>query len=321
MVINNTTSLNFNPLIEVIFFYFETVIVFIGVIVNLFCIIIFSMINKSITCNCQMYKYFLMKSIIDFVIFTGLTINPLYNLSSFNLKHNFILQVYSKYYFHHLYLLLLLYSVYFEVLGTFDCLISIQNRYKLFLSKKAFYLNSIFVFVFFFLFYLSKIFVYEIVPISPRLYELKKTRFYFSLFYRTLSILYFVLRDILGNLLLFIFNIMIFIKLKRLSDRKKNLKNGSAVAKSIKAQEDKVKMIYYSCFNSIICHLPEAYFNIYGKYHTSNNIDYSHLYLNIILVSFVAPFFIYISFNKIFQKYSLKLIKKVLFCLNLQNTY
>jgi hypothetical protein len=292
----------------------ESFISVLGFILSTLCVVTFCEINKRFKTSGQMYKYLLMKSICDFILFSSLILHIVYNYSSYHLHYTYILQFNFKYLYRFLNQLLMLYSVYFELLATIDCYLSIGNKYKFLLSKKAFYLSSFLNIFLFFIFYIGKIFVYEIIPFnssisSKVLYKTVKNSLYFSYFYKILSILFLVFRDILSFILLLIFNILIFLNIKKLSAKKRLLKNNKALLVSIKAQENKVKMIYLSAFNSILLHLPSIVENLYGKYQKGDFWTYYDSFsFNVIIISYCTPFIIYTLFNKVFRDHLLKLL-------------
>jgi hypothetical protein len=304
---NGTAELS---ILERILVDIDIVIAIVGTITNLCCIIVFTMINRAFKTNGQMFKYFLMKSICDFVYFIIFSIEKYHDLCSDDIRQSLVLQIIYVYLFHFLSRIFGLYSIYFDILGTIDCYLSIKNKYKQFLTKKVFYLSSSFIVVFFFVFYCGKLFVYRITPIGDHQYQHEKTSLYKSAFYRTLSLAYIIFRDILGSLLSILFNILIFLNIKKISENKKHLKNNEALIKSIEAQENKVKMIYISTLNQVLFHLPNVIHNIYGKYIGSKFwTNFAYFSNTIYSLSYVTPFFIYFLFNNKFHDYFLKLIR------------
>jgi hypothetical protein len=304
--VTNETEVNF---LKQIASDIELSISIFGFIANLFCVIVFSRINDKFHTNGQMYKYFLMKSILDFMIFIIFLIKQIEYRSPDNIHYNFWFQVFDLYFYHFFELLFKIYSVYFEILATIDCYLSIEKKYQHLLTKKAFYITSSFNLIFFFIFYFGKLFVYKMVPFGD-LYTFEKTSLYTNYFYRTLTILYLLLRDIIGSILMITFNMLIFSSLKKLTARKIILHNDKALLNSIKAEENKVKMIYFSAVNFVLLHLPDVIRNVYGKFTKSKfwstYLEFSNIILNL---SYVTPLIIYILFNKTFRFYFLKLIR------------
>jgi hypothetical protein len=289
---------------------FELTITCLGLTTNLLCIIVFSMINRTIRTNGQMYKYFLMKSICDFIIFIIYALYQTYLRSPFTIHYSIWFQIYYKYLFHFLCTLLKIYSIYFEILATADCFFSIQDKYKFLLTKKTFFCSSLCNFIFFFVFYIGKFFVYEIIPFKDDYYETIKTDLYYNGFYKILSIIYMIFRDIIGAFLMVLFNVLIFLNLKRNSNRKKNLKNNGALLKAMKAEKNKAKMIYLTCVNHFVFHIPSIIYNLQGKYVKSQFWTiYDQIKNNIIIFSYTTPFLIYILYNIVFRHYFLVLIR------------
>jgi hypothetical protein len=306
---NNNTNATLANIFQVILIDVYFPIVIFGFIVNLLCIIVFTMINQKFKTNGQMYKYLLMKSIIDFIFFSIFLVKQYYELSSYRIHFSFFLQFFYVYVFHFLVPLLGIYSIYFDILATIDCYLSIENKYQHLLTKKAFYITSSFNLIFFFIFYFGKLFVYKIVPFGD-LYRFEKTYLYFNYFYKTLTILFLIFRDVIGTFLMVSFNVLIFLSLKKLTERKKTLRNNDALVRSIEAEQNKVKMIYFSTINFIVFHFPDVIYNIYGKFSKSKfwptYLEFSNFIINL---SFATPFIIYILFNKTFRFYFMKLIR------------
>jgi hypothetical protein len=309
----NSTKVSSSGINKEVIINIGFVIAIAGLITNLLCIIVFSMINKTFKTNGQMYKYLLMKAICDLFIFIFYTTYLLYKQCSNELDSDcgIVLQFCYIYLYHFLLLIIELYSVYFEVLGTIDCYLSIENKHKKLLTKRVFKLNSTFIIVSFSIFYFGKLFVYKIgYNHDTGEYYNEKTPLYYSTFYKTLSIIHSFLRDILGCFLCFFFNILIFLRIKKMSEKKKYLKNSLSIIKSIEAQENKVKMIYISTLNQILLHLPNFIYGCYGKYFKSTFwSDYSQVSFLIMVLSYATPFPIYVLFNRIFRHYFFKLIR------------
>jgi hypothetical protein len=304
---NLTNSTQLNKLVKVANII-ESSILFLGFISNLLCIIVFGVINRTFKTNGQMFKYLLMKSICDFIYILDFLLNQYYDISSYEIRYSIWFQIYFVYLFHFFGHLIEIYSIYFEVLATIDCFLSIENKYKFLLTNKTFYLCTTFNFLFFFLFYSGKFLVYKIVPIGMY-YTTIKTYLYFNYFYKTLTMLYLIVRDIIGISLLIFFNILIFLKLKKISETKNNLKNNKAFKKVITAQQNKVKMIYLSCINYILFHVPSFINNVYGKYILTQFWFIFEMFKNdILILSYTTPFFIYILFNRIFKNYFLRIL-------------
>jgi hypothetical protein len=289
-------------------------ITIVGLITNLLCIIVFSMIITTFKTNGQMYKYFLMKAICDFIGFIIFLITMIYDLGTDQMHKSFILQFCYIYLFHFLFPIFELYSIYFEVLGTIDCYLSIDNKRKKLLTKKVFIISSFFTIVFFFIFYFGKLFVYKILKNDNHEYYHVKTPLYFSPFYKTLSLIQLFLRDILGSFLSIYFNILIFSSIRKMSEKKKQLRNNLALIKSIEAQESKVKMIYISTLNQILLHLPSFIDECYGKFNKNVKFwaNFTRISFLILTLSYVTPFCIYILFNNKFREYFIKLIRIIL---------
>jgi hypothetical protein len=286
--------------------YIEFAINIFGFFSNLFSMIIFYLICKKFTTNGQMYKYFLMKSICDFIFFIIYPVNQLYNMFCID-SCSYSFQIFKKYFFSYFISVIEAYSIYFEILATVDCYLSIKNKHKSLLTKRAFFISSSINFVIFPIIHCGKIFVFSILP-SGNYYVIFKTSLYFSNFYKLFSILIIFLRDFLGFFLMFLFNVLIFLNLKSVAKKKKTMRNSQAHIRSIEATEKKAKMIYVCCLNNFIFHLPSIVYNVYGKYYINDFWTIFSAFKSVLFVfSYATPFIIYIIFNKIFQECFLKL--------------
>jgi hypothetical protein len=295
--------------------YIQLVISVVGLVLNLLCVIVFTMIIRFYKPKSQMFNYFLMKSICDFIIYMILAFQFIGNFFPLQIKFRYFNQIFFKYFQHYLSTLALLWSVCFEVLATIDCCLSIENKYTFFLTKKSFYLNCLFIFLFFFIPYIGKLFVYSIVSLNgTKFYKTVKNPFYYSIYYRVISSVYSAIRDILGTILLILFNIKIFVNLKKLTAKKKFLNNNSVLLKAIKAEESKAKMVYLTILNSIPLHIPFIIFENFIKF-KSDIFKFGFVYYygvfasNCLYLSYATPFIIYVSFNKVFRRCFLKLFK------------
>jgi hypothetical protein len=307
---NSTENKSESNILKVIANDFELIISSFCFILNILCIIVFTMINKSLRTNGQMYKYLLMKSICDFIIAIIYLLNQYYIKAPFSIYYSFWLQIFEKYIYRFFSGLLKTYSIYFEIMATIDCFLSIENKYKFLISKKAFYFNSFFIFLFFIPFYGVKLFVYDIVHFDTDYYLLTKNNLYLSYFYEIFTFIHSFFRDILGTILLIFFNFLIFLKLKMNSRRKKELRNNSAHAKAMNVEKNKAKMIYASGSNHFLFHFPSIIYNLRGKYIASEFWDIYNDFKNILIIlSYTTPFIIYILFNRVFQKHFLTLIR------------
>lgn len=290
--------------------YLEQVIIIFGLITNLICCLVFYLIIRGIKVNTQMFKFFFMKSIFDFLLLFFDIFSGFYNFTNCSIRYSYLIQLYNFYFKHFLEQIFRLISVYFEIFAVIDCYISIKNNRSSLLSIKIFYISSIFNIVFCFLFYIGKAFVYNIVLIEGynHKYDLKKTDLYYSKFYIVLSFLYAIIGDIFGSIIMNIFNIIIFLEFKKLTIRKKVL-TGQA-NRNLKSQKKKFKMIFISSANFLLLHIPDIIFSIYGKFQNDSSFwpYYYKISTNLLLLSYCTPLFIYIIFNKTFRKYFYRII-------------
>jgi hypothetical protein len=297
------------------FIYIEEVLIIVGTISNLICLIVFTKILKQVQ-SCQLYNYLFMKSLNDFFMFLLLIINPFYKLDYFNnIRYLLVMQIWYKYYDHYFKQVFKLMSILFEVIATFDCYISIVNNSKLkfLITKSFFYINTSIVFVFSVLFILIKLFVYDIVlKADKKRYTIVKNQLYYSDNYRIFSFLNKTLRNLVLPIVLIIINILIYIQLRNISTFKKNLtsNNSIAVSTSIKAKENKIKMILACTINLILLQTPSIFYSFFGKFTNNDSFweCYGALFSFLSTISYITPILIYFSYNKVFKEYFRKTI-------------
>jgi hypothetical protein len=291
-------------------FDIQLTIIVLGFITNLLCIIVFSLICKTFRNNGQMYKYLLMKSICDLIYFTIYILNESAGIAPDEIHYILFFQIIDKYFSHFMVSLLEAYSIYFEILATIDCYVSIENKHKSLLTKKAFYISTLMNLTIFPFIYCAKLLVYSIKP-KGEFYKMVKTPLYYSKFYEAFTILYLIIRDFLGSILMIYFNILIVYKLKKMTKLKELMGHNKARLRALEAQKKKVTMIQVSCINYILFHIPSVTHHIYGKYHVSYSFwlvfgSFKSVFFNF---SYATPFIIYFLFNTVFQQYFLRLIR------------
>lgn len=286
LIIKNSNITTYNA--ESFNYYSNLIIIIFGFITNLICIIIFINIIKRSTTDIRMFNYLFMKSICDFLLFALAIIHPLNNCSHSRLCSIYFFKLYDDLYLHWIDPSLTIASVYFEVLATIVCYLSLKNRFSFLFKKKSFYLNSFIILFISFLLNFPKVYYHQISQ---------------TLLLRFVSYSFSTLRDIISTIILIYVNILIFIEIKKLIMFKIEHKNQKTLLVSILAKKRKTKMIIVLAINCIIFHAPIVLWQFYGQFNIKNK--YWEIYLNFAIntlwFSYATPFFIYIIFNNIFR--------------------
>jgi hypothetical protein len=307
--------------------YLNRVIDLLGVISNGLCILVFS---RILTCtqqssqlnNNNMFKYLLMKSIMDFM-------NSLSNFFLFwhncsndcESSKSFIVQIWHIWFYDYIEYILETLSSLFEIAATFDCYITINNKYEFCQSSLFFYSFSILVTIFWTIFYLIfplGLVIKDKIEINPfnnetkHIYSVEDNDFANSQFYKKISIIDSLIRDGLFFIILIIINVKIFIILKRMSRQRQALTisdNLSILFRNAeKAKRKKMQMIFAIGVNYSIGHFSFLIYNaLYG---------FNFSLVSCFFVYFVLPYYItytnniffYYFYNKIFKKFFVSLI-------------
>jgi hypothetical protein len=185
-----------------------------SVFLHLYAIAIFIQIIRTIKLENQMFKYFLVGSINDLLIFLRETFRALYfckycissKLKSFWFIYCFIYLEYSFSFA----------SSWMQVLATLNFYCLIKNKYKLLITKKFFIIAVLFVEIYSLVYYMTFIFCYEIAEKTSFLnnsiettYEVISTPFESSQFMKLITIFHMFQRDVGVMIILFVLNLFI----------------------------------------------------------------------------------------------------------------
>jgi hypothetical protein len=287
----------------------------IGLFTNLISLTIFIIINKENRTNNKIFYYCLLKTVCDFIY------NLIYSLFEFinvrdlegeirTAKLFFIfINFYLKY-------VLCFASAAFEIMATFDCAISINQKIKWIQTKLSFISITISIVLFSFLIEIFNLISNKIkrneyidilntthirYVISDHIYGKD------SLLYK-LELIENTLRDVVSMNILFILNIYILVKLVEIRKRKNNLKaqNKQSSFRSISnsAECRKMKMIITFFILQIIGHYPyfltelsrkQTLFSLKATNYLKTTSDILYQ------LPIMTPFFIYFFFNNQFR--------------------
>jgi hypothetical protein len=220
-----------------------------------------------------MFKYLLIKSIIDFCFSILQLMKSLNVCQSFRTLLCFVVQIWFFEYFQYIFLSL---SIVFEIAATFDCYININKKLECRQTSLFFYLFSFCAFVVYFLVYLT-------YPFSFKLKKITET-------------------DPLNNST--IADVLILISLIEATKLRRNVarNNNILMISSQKAERKKILMILTTGINYMIGHLPNFIvpFLLYNFRIYLNCLD---VYIDLLFyLSYVDGIIFYFLYNNIFRR-------------------
>jgi hypothetical protein len=284
------------------------VLLIIGIFTNCICIIVFSIIIKRQSAQGNMFKYLLIKSIMDFSVCLTKTLN-FSKICVTNRPSLFCILMYILIY-EYVQMCFQLLSIVFEIAATFDCYININRKLNCCQTKLYFYLFSIFLFI-------SSSSVYLIFPLQYKIekmdtnqssyYFLELSKFGISLTYFQYH--YFVnllIRDCTLFSLLVLLNLMILYSLYKTTARRRNLagnnSNNALLISSINAERRKMMMIVATGLNFMIGHFPNFVWNFCYDFFDIN-FECAFNYIKLLFdLSYVDSIIFYFIFNNVFKK-------------------
>jgi hypothetical protein len=314
-----------------------------GFLFNILCLLTFSIILKQNMDNTQMsrqlnkpqmYKYLLIKSICDIIVYGVNLMQPIYFCVNCDASKTWFAQFWFIFFNAYIFSVFLLASGLFEVAATLDCAISINKKWTIILRDRMAYTITFFIFFFCSIFYIYRLFSNKIVKDSSNhqnvtIYALNSTKFYESKYMIYIGFFHTILRDLLISIVCIIINIWILFHLKRIKVKKMEFQNINVLILSSTlitnanndnklkirrtnanlAEKRKLKMIIFLCLFSIMGHLP-----IFIFYFPSNNKDdtfWKYFYETSAIIFYLShnsSFFIYYKFNKNFRDILLRRI-------------
>jgi hypothetical protein len=299
----SSTDLNLsklsNSVNDIIFVYLFPILSLFIFITNAICLIVFIKLLKTYNQNGnKMYFYFLVKSICDMIGGLMELLLPLFSANNY-IGHYFLAVWYI---WCHKYCLfsLLLASAWLNIMGTFDCAISIDNKLKWSQTKQSFLLIVSFIFLFCFILNVYQLFLYgieEVVVVDSLNsstivgYTIKENPFFKSKLHNTMEIIQTLIRDPLIVIILLVINVYILFKIRQVRLRKEKLQisNNSIRIKSMRAENRKIKMISIIFIMYSLLHLPMFIRN-------SNLIKFSYFYIYLDAFLKVLYYFYYSTF-------------------------
>jgi hypothetical protein len=287
------------------------------------CIIIFyKIVINERTIKGQMYKYFLIKSvndllfiliqISDIIYFCHKCGRHLLDQIWYIIVYNYFVQILSSL------------SAFFEVAASFDCYLTINDKFKFLFTKNSFYTTILIAILFNFILSVDYILIFErinfnlLFPNETKtstsvIYGIKYSNYYYTKIHKVLNYIVDINRDLLPVFALFIINILILLKLRDISKRRETVfkQSKAQISRIHKAEINKIKMILVISFSYILTRLP---YMIYLLPIHGFNIFWECYYLMSVKalyhLSFLIQIIFHYFFNKTFQKYFYFLFKR-----------
>jgi hypothetical protein len=306
IMISNQTV--YNEIVVDFIVYSKILIYIIGILTNSFCVLIFiKIIREEINGPSNMFRYFLIKSIIGLIYFTSQSLIHLREIHK--LANTFMISLIWIIFQNYISLIARLASSFFEIAASLDCLLLIVRNFEAFIKKSTFYIVTTIIISYSCLFYVFSIFTYKICTLSSHndtfLFSEEESDFYKTETYIIMSRLHTIQRDIINFVLLLIINILILKQLQKATIRRRNISShGSSLASiASNAEVKKMKMILLICliyslhFPSILYH-----FNVFFLDINDFNSDIIVLLLDLTSTLSIVPYLLYNNtFKRSFQ--------------------
>jgi hypothetical protein len=320
----NTTSIDYNQirsfnLFDYINFVYKVTYVIVPIInimsflMNFICVLVFLKVLKNKrsanepASSSIMYKYLLLKSICD-------TVSSIIQMTVLIFKENnyygyLIRSIWSLVFYLYFSQSFYLASGFFEIAATFNCAVSIENKLKWLQTKLSFYITTIGLFAFCFV-YQSFYFIFKHIQTKELINNSTVTIFYFIndsfLYYKTEQNFEFstsIIRDLVCLLILIILNAFILFKMIQIRRRRSHLQSNSQSANQLnsrRAEHRKIKMILFLFIVYALGHLPFTlvHLNLLDPIIRNYVIYYAKIFL---AISYSTSFFIYFFFDKKFN--------------------
>jgi hypothetical protein len=302
-----------------------------GIILNAFCVLVFTQILLKKRVEGHMFKYLLVKSLDDFIQFVFQIFSLMYYCDGCENTHSYGMNVWFIWFYYVGESILELASAWMEVLATFDCLLNISNKWSCFKSK---FLSNLLIVIIHLIALFSQIyfsFEFNIVPNGSKssessnqtiYFSIKKTPFAYSIFATYLNYFHTISRDIIPFIILIFLDGLILKTFGKIMTRKKNLtqnqnnnlnKNNSSNSRIEKAERNNIIMIILTGLNFLIGHYSSILFYINFPVSPQFWSCFYDFNLVIFYLSYTTTFFFYLSFNKYFRHFFEKNVQLLLF--------
>jgi hypothetical protein len=280
----------------------------IGFISNLICVIVFIKIIRQestttrSTDKSNMFKYLLLKSICDFVIFLSrIPVNFYFNADGTK-NTSLIINIWYVYINFYLIYPLQVSSTYYEIAAAIDLLLLVNRKFQSLREKIVFYIIGSVAAIFSSLFYIPFILFSEMTSKDGK-YVVKtlEPHYYYKFLY-----CHNLIRDIIPLVLLILINYFILLSLNNIRKKRQTMMNNSnhtGNRNHRKSEINKIKMILVICILYLF-HLPLTFYNNFKLYSIH---CFQQFFVLLFYLSYVLPIFSYIFFNNSFKFHFLKI--------------
>lgn len=323
-----------------------------GILTNTYCVIVFARIIYYERPTNHMFKYLLVKAIHDDVQFIIQVFAPLYTCTTCSTFLSYSSQVWYIYFFFYVESVNEFCSAYLEIFATFDCLITIRNKWPFFKRNIYFILVNLILLIYGFSYYIFYIFGFTIAKMSIPVPEYDSTGNitygvkdvfvyeYTSFAYTKLAegfrVWHSLSRDVITIFIFIFLDVLILITLRQSVKKKLRILNhtGSGVATNSnqadssstktskkrpiltarqtdrtthaqQAERNFTMSIVISNLNFFIGHSP-IFIHAIVLYNNPSEFKncLAHITLFMFYLSYVTPFFIYFTTNRVFRNYA-----------------
>jgi hypothetical protein len=315
---NSTIIINKSMLTKIIGYYLLNTLNILGFFLNIFCVVIlYKIVKREQNNQGHLFKYLFIKSISDCLFCLVNIPNIFYYTKDLVKSESFIMQVWYIVGYFYCYALFSEISIWFEIYALIDCLCLVSMKFQWHKNKLCFKIVALTLITFFTIFYVPLFIKMEIVKKLNGNYEIRNTEFGKSVNMEYYLIVHSILRDVLPVCISFILNsfILCYIKKSTFTRQRIGAMNNSSdvtnqanklVAKSINAERNKIKMIFFtSCMH--VFHIPIIFYNL-NLFNVQSSFMFQQLCVFFADLYFATPIVSYIGFNNTFRKYFLKIV-------------
>jgi hypothetical protein len=292
--------------------YLNTFLKLNGLITTFICMLVFiRLLKHERQQNSLMFKYYLLKSILECF---ALNLMILVTFLLF-LNYSYIWNLMYLWFFGYVSLSFISISSYLEFMALFDCYISLSNRFNALKTKKSFYIfvSIITIYIFFmnsFYNVIKKINVEN--HNGTNVYQIANSKNFFNDNYKLFNSLITINREFLPFILILFINILILSKIRRISEKKKELKlNNHGITididrnkKILDAELNKIKMTVCSSVTFVLCRVPsQIAFMYYDRIDDNKKCLIVCFLGSLYYMNYLPQIVFYYFFNKLFQKH------------------
>jgi hypothetical protein len=293
-------------------FYWQLILPIFSVIFNSLCIFVFIQLIRTQKQTEDLFKYFLVKSIVDTYLSTVFIMNNFFNNEVAAINRQKILK--QSYLFFGVYMIFVfqLVSMFLEVAISFNRYRSLTNRTNFrFMDKLSYKIAMLLMFLYSFLFYIYKFFEISIVTAETNSSEI--IYLFVSSNFSSIGIVQSIIRDCLLVFIILLINLFTIAEMRSLLNRKKKLLRTMSKEKQASIEIRLTLMVLTISSIAIVSHgLLIIYYMSPNDSIIKTSICFEMISLLVYSFSYVVNFMIYYIFNKNFKNVFDSEISKIL---------